>query len=36
MAETKKNIDPSTIEGYVDMQTKFEAYTGDEPYLFIS
>ena len=27
---------PEEIEGYVDMQTKFEAYTGDEPYLFIS
>ncbi len=35
MANTKK-IDPSTIEGYIDMQTKFEAYTGNEPYLFVS
>lgn len=24
------------IEGYVDIQTKFEAYTGKEPYLFVS
>lgn len=24
------------IENYCDLQTKFEAYTGDEPYLFIS
>lgn len=32
---TKKN--PTVeIEGYVDMQTKFEAYTGKEPYLFVS
>ena len=26
----KKN--PEEIEGYVDMQTKFDAYTGKEPY----
>ncbi len=31
---TKKN--PAEIEGYVDMQTKFEAYIGKEPYLFVS
>lgn len=31
---TKKN--PAEIEGYVDLQTKFEAYTGKEPYLFVS
>lgn len=32
---TKKN--PTVeIEGYVDIQTKFEAYTGKEPYLFVS
>ncbi|MBQ8288267.1 MAG: leucine-rich repeat protein [Clostridia bacterium] len=24
------------IDGYVDMQTKFEAYVGNEPYLFVS
>ncbi len=24
------------IEGYVNMQTKFEAYIGNEPYLFVS
>ena len=24
------------IENYIDMQTKFEAYTGKEPYLFVS
>ncbi len=32
---TKKNPN-ADIEGFVDMQTKFEAYTGDEPYLFVS
>ncbi len=33
--ETAKN--PATqIEGFVDMKTKFEAYTGNEPYLFVS
>lgn len=26
----------SEIEGYVDLQTKFEAYTGKEPYIFVS
>lgn len=24
------------IEGYIDLQTKFDAYTGKEPYLFVS
>ncbi len=32
--QTKKN--PENIEGYIDVHTKFEAYTGNEPYLFIS
>ena len=32
---TKKKTDVE-IEKYVDMQTKFEAYTGNEPYLFVS
>ncbi len=27
---------PAQIDGYVDMRTKFEAYTGNEPYIFIS
>ena len=37
MAETKKTaFDVTQIEGYVDIKTKFEAYTGREPYLFIS
>ena len=31
----KKDI-PENTEGYVEMQTKFEAYTGKEPYLFVS
>lgn len=32
----KKNISPEDIEGYVDIHTKFDAYTGNEPYLFVS
>lgn len=31
----KKSLD-AEIKSYVDMQTKFEAYTGKEPYLFVS
>lgn len=31
----RKDI-PENTEGYVEMQTKFEAYTGKEPYLFVS
>lgn len=31
---TKKT--PAATDEYVDMQTKFEAYTGNEPYLFVS
>lgn len=35
---TKKVIapDPSQIENYCDIKTNFEAYIGDEPYLFVS
>lgn len=37
MANQKtKKTQETNIEGYVDMQTKFEAYTGNEPYLFVS
>lgn len=32
---SKKKVDID-IENYCDVQTKFEAYTGNEPYLFIS
>lgn len=32
----KPTIDITQTEGYVDLQTKFEAYTGKEPYLFVS
>lgn len=32
---TKKN-QVVEIEGYIDLQTKFEAYDGKEPYLFVS
>ncbi len=36
MAEQiKKSVDVK-LDDYVDMQTKFEAYTGKEPYLFVS
>lgn len=34
MATTKKTIVEEEV--FPDLQTKFEAYTGDEPYLFIS
>ena len=34
--QTTKKSPAIEIEGYVDMQTKFEAYTGKEPYLFVS
>lgn len=34
--QTTKKTPDVEIEGYVDMQTKFEAYTGKEPYLFVS
>lgn len=30
----RKDI-PENTEGYVEMQTKYEAYTGKEPYLFV-
>lgn len=30
----RKDI-PENTEGYVERQTKFEAYTGKEPYLFV-
>lgn len=35
-AQTAKKNPNVEIENYVDIQTKFEAYTGDEPYLFVS
>jgi hypothetical protein len=31
-----KNIELPKEEIYEDIQTKFEAYTGSEPYLFVS
>ncbi len=34
--QTTKKTPDVEIEKYVDMQTKFEAYTGKEPYLFVS
>ncbi len=34
--QTVKKNPAEEIEGYVDMQTKFDAYTGKEPYLFVS
>ena len=34
--QTPKKITDIEVDGYVDMQTKFEAYTGNEPYLFVS
>jgi len=34
--QTSKKIPNVEIENYVDMQTKFDAYTGKEPYLFVS
>ena len=34
--QTTKKTPDVEIEGYVDMQTRFEAYTGKEPYLFVS
>ncbi len=36
MDNKSKAFDQETIEGYIDMQTSFEAYTGNEPYLFVS
>lgn len=33
--DTKKTLN-AEFEKYVDMQTKFEAYLGEEPYLFVS
>ncbi len=36
MEKQRAKLDPSEIEGYIDVQTKFEAYTGNEPYLFVS
>ncbi len=36
MANQKNTVKKAEIENYIDMQTKFEAYTGDEPYLFVS
>ena len=35
MAETKVAPEAEN-DGFADIQTKFEAYTGDEPYIFIS
>lgn len=35
MANQKK-IDVTQIENYIDIQTKFDAYVGNEPYLFVS
>ncbi len=34
--KTNRPLSDIEIEGYVEMHTKFEAYSGDEPYLFIS
>ena len=34
--QTTKRIPSLEIEEYFDIQTKFEAYTGKEPYLFVS
>ena len=34
--KTTKEKPEMEIEGDVDMQTKFDAYIGDEPYLFVS
>lgn len=34
--QTTKKTPNVEIEGYVDLQTKFEAYIGKEPYLFVS
>ncbi|MBE6631108.1 MAG: TIR domain-containing protein [Ruminococcaceae bacterium] len=38
MASTTKSLEElkRDIPGYIDLRTNFEAYTGDEPYLFIS
>ncbi len=36
MDNKSRAFDQETIEEYIDMQTSFEAYTGDEPYLFVS
>lgn len=35
-SQTNKKTPNVEIEGYIDIQTKFEAYTGKEPYLFVS
>lgn len=32
----QKNFDVTQIENYIDIQTKFDAYVGKEPYLFVS
>lgn len=34
--QTIKKTQETDIEGYADIHTKFEAYTGGEPYLFVS
>lgn len=34
--QTTKKAPDVEIDGYVNMQTKFEAYTGKEPYIFVS
>ena len=34
--EITKKITDIEVDGYSDVQTKFEAYTGQEPYLFVS
>lgn len=34
--QERREIPNIEIEGYIDVQTKFEAYTGKEPYLFVS
>ena len=31
-----KNLENKQVEEFPNIQTKFEAYTGDEPYLFVS
>ena len=36
MATQVKKVNPAEIEGFVDTRTKFEAYSGNEPYLFVS
>lgn len=34
--QERREIPNIDIDGYIDIQTKFEAYTGKEPYLFVS